>query len=281
MTAVPPVSVVVPTYNSGPFVAATMDSILRQTFVDFELVVTDHASTDDTWDVVSDFTSDPRVRLLRTEAGGGAARNWNRATEEAQGELLKLVCADDLVYPTCLQEQVEALRAHPGATVAACRRDLVDARGDVLLSNRGLPGLEGEVPGPEAIRRTVRAGGNIFGEPACVLLRTSVVRDVGGWSATDPYLIDVDMYVRSLASGSLVALPQTLAAFRVSAEQWSVALVGEQARQTVSFNKRVAALNPGVLTTADVRLGRARAYASALQRRAAYLVWSRRMGMQP
>jgi glycosyltransferase involved in cell wall biosynthesis len=281
MTAGPPISVVVPTYNSGRYVAATIESILAQTFEDFELVVTDHASSDDTWEVVSRYASDSRVRLFRTDAGGGAVRNWNRATDVARGELLKLVCADDLIYPTCLQEQVEGYRAHPDATVVACRRDLVDAHGEVLLSDRGMPGMAGEVPGPLAIRATVRAGGNIFGEPACVMLRTAVLRELGGWSAADPYLIDVDMYVRCLTRGSLVAMPTSLAAFRVSSTQWSVDLMREQAKQTVSFNSRVAASYPGLLSKADLRLGRARAYLTALQRRVAYLVWARRMDPNP
>src|SRR6185369_16385153 len=68
------VSVVVPSYNNAPFIEATMDSILGQTFEDFELVVADHSSTDGTWDRLQRYRADPRVRLLRTSAGGGAPR---------------------------------------------------------------------------------------------------------------------------------------------------------------------------------------------------------------
>lgn len=276
MTAAPPVSVVVPTYNSETYVAATIESILAQTYVDFELVISDHASQDDTWAVVNEFASDPRVRLLTTEPGGGAERNWNRVTSAARGEMLKLVCADDLIYPTCLAEQVVPLHEVPSCTVVASPRDLIDANGDVLLRARGLAGLQGVVPGSEAVRRTVRAGGNIFGEPACVLLRREVVDRVGGWSSVNPYLIDVDMYVKSLQHGALAALPTTLAAFRVSNTQWSVALVREQARQTVAFNRRLAASWP-TLTSWDVGTGNARAYVNAASRRFAYLLWSARM----
>lgn len=274
----PNVSVVVPSYNSASYIAATVDSILAQTYTDLEVVIGDHSSTDGTWEIVSALAqSDGRLRVFRTEAGGGAERNWNRVTEHARGRLIKLVCGDDLVYPTCIEEQVAALDGHPDAVMATCARDVVDANGDVLMEQRGLGGLVGELDGAEAIRRTIRAGTNLFGEPACVLLRTDVVQAVGGWSAEDPYLIDLDMYVKALGHGTLVALPRALAAFRLSETQWSVDLVRQQARQTVSFSERVARESPGLLSMRDLRAGQARAYAHAIGRRLAYLWWRRRM----
>ena len=100
----PRVSVVVPSYNNASFIEATMDSILAQTFEDFELVVADHSSADGTWERLQRYRTDPRVRLLRTETGGGAPRNWERVTAAARGELLKLVCGDDIIYPDCLRD---------------------------------------------------------------------------------------------------------------------------------------------------------------------------------
>lgn len=275
-SARPPVSVVVPAYNSADYVGATIESILGQSFGDFELVVADHASTDDTLDVVAEYATDPRVRVLRTPAGGGAASNWNRVTDEARGDFIKLVCADDLIYPTCLEEQSQVLRAESGVVLVASPRDVVDASGKTLVKGRGLAGLAGRVAGPEATRRSVRSGANIFGEPACVLFRGNAVRAVGAWSSTNPYLIDVDMYLRVLRLGDFYALPKVLAAFRVSNSQWSVALVREQASQTVSVNDNVAAAVSSV-TPIDVRVGAARAYVNAFMRRVAYMAWSRRM----
>lgn len=277
MTAAPPVSVVVPTYNNAAYVAATLDSILGQTFTDFELVVADHSSQDGTLEIVSGYLSDSRVRVIRTEPGGGAERNWNRVTDQARGEYVKLVCGDDLIYPTCVAKQVSAMQNHDCATLVASRRDIIDANGHVLIASRGLAGMDGEVQGTAAIRQAVRAGGNILGEPACVLLRREVIARVGGWSAADPYLIDMDMYVKALGLGSLVAIPTALAAFRVSSSQWSVALFRDQARQTRSFNRRVATEFPGILSSVDLRYGDFRAYSNAIARRFAYRLWSRRI----
>jgi hypothetical protein len=87
--------------------------------------------------------------------------------------------------------------------------------------------------------------------------------------------------VKALRRGSLVAVPAVLAAFRVSNSQWSVALVREQARQTVAFNHRVAAAWPEAVDAQDVRVGDARAYVNAAVRKLAYQWWSARMDPPP
>lgn len=281
MTPAPPVSVVVPAYNNADYIADTIESILAQTFADFELLIADHGSRDATWDIASSYAEDPRMRLMRTERGGGAQRNWNRVTAEARGDAVKLVCGDDLLYPRCLEEQVSVMRESPSLSLVACRRDVRDARGDLLVSDRGLPHLSGLVPGRDAVRATVRAGGNVFGEPACVLMRTAAVRAVGGWSRTAQYLIDVDLYVRVLGHGDLWAIPSALAAFRVSSTQWSVALARDQARQTIDLFRSIHQQRPDVVSDSDLAVGTVRAYALAASRRTAYLWWSRRLQARP
>jgi glycosyltransferase involved in cell wall biosynthesis len=254
-----------------------MDSILAQTFEDFELVVADHSSQDGTWDLLQRYLADPRVRLLRTEAGGGAPRNWERVTAAAGGELLKLVCGDDLIYPDCLRRQVEAMDANPSVVLVAARRDLIDARGDVVLSRRGLAGLTGRVPGRSAARHTVLSGSNIFGEPACVLIRRQTLRDAGGWDGRHPYVIDLATYVNVLLRGDFLGIDSALAAFRLSSSQWSVHLARQQSRQVIGFHRRLAQDAPGLLSGTDLLRGDARARAMAYARRLAYLWVGRRM----
>jgi glycosyltransferase involved in cell wall biosynthesis len=273
----PRVSVVVPAYNSVAFIDATMRSILTQTFSDFELVVSDHGSTDGTWEALQQFTADPRVRLSQLASGGGAPANFDAVTDLATGEFVKLVCGDDLLYPDCLAEQVAALAAHPSAVMAASTRDVIDAAGVPVLRNRGLAGLRGEISGTEAIRRTVLAGTNIFGEPASVLFKRVALVDAGGWDARFPYLIDEATYCAVLLGGNLVAVPRSLAAFRVSESQWSVQLVRAQANQAIGFSREFAATHPGLLGPRDLLIGAMRARANAVARRAVYRWLGRRM----
>ncbi len=274
----PRVSVVVPAYNSVAFIDATVRSILGQTFTDFELVVSDHNSTDGTWEALQPFAADPRVRLSQLAPGGGGPANFNAVTDLATGELIKLVCGDDLLSPDCLAEQVAALETCPGAVMAASPRDIIDAAGTPVLRNRGLAGLRGEVNGADAIRKTVLAGTNIFGEPGSVLFRRSVLVDAGGWDGRFPYLIDQATYCAVLVRGNLVAVPRSLAAFRVSPSQWSVRIGRAQAQHYIDFNREFAAAHPRLLGPHHLLVGAMKARANAYGRRVVYrwLDWRER-----
>lgn len=278
MTTPPRVSVVVPAYNNAAYIVETVDSILAQTYPDFELIVADHSSTDATPDLLARYAGHPRVRLLTTEAGGGAERNWNRATEAATGELVKLVCGDDVIYPDCLADQVATFDRYGDALVmTSSARDIVDASGKPIVKAHGLAGLDGLVPGREAIRLAVRRGANIFGEPFSVLLRRSVLDEVGNWQPGTDYMIDQATYSQVLLHGSFAPTPGALGAFRVSATQWSVALVREQSASAAKLHEDLAASVPGLLTRADVRRGNAMARLRAIQRRLVYLVLAKRL----
>ena len=273
----PLVSIVIPAYNNADYLDDTMKSVLGQTYTNLEVIVSDHASTDDTWAVMQRYSSDPRVTLLHTEGGGGALRNWNRVSQAATGELIKLVCGDDLLYPTIVAQQVAALVSTPGAVLAASPRDIVDANGVPVLKNRGLAGLTGVHDGTVAVRKTVTQGTNIFGEPGCVLMRRSVLEKVGWWDSRWPYLIDETSYSLVLLEGKFVGVPGSLAGFRISDSQWSVRLVNEQAEQAIGFHNWVAQTRPDVVSGFDRRIGNTRARIMAQVRRLAYLWLGRRM----
>lgn len=278
----PLVSVVVPVYNCVSFIDATVQSILAQTFRDFELVVSDNASTDGTWEALQRYTVDPRVRLSRHASNVAATVNFNAATELATGEFIKLVCADDLLYPDCLAVQVAALRANPSAALAACTMDVIDAAGRIVLRDRGLAGLRGEVAGTVAIRRTVLAGTNIFGAPACVMFRRVALFDAGGWNSRssfviDSFVLDLATYCAVLLQGNLVAVPRPLAAFRLRRSQWSE--TQPDYHHVVGLQRELAAARPGLLSPRHLLFGGARARVNALGRRVMYRWLGRRLDL--
>ncbi len=278
LPAAPRVSVVIPAYNNARDIEATMHSVLRQDYRDFEVVIADHASSDGTAEVIARFADDPRVRILSpTPAGGGAMANWSRVAAHARGELLKLLCGDDLITPDALRQQVAAFDAHPDAVLVACRRNLVDAAGRELLAARGLAGLRGRVDGAQAVCASILAGTNIFGEPGCVMMRRDVFERVGGWDDRFPYLIDQASYSRVMMEGSMVALDAVQASFRISATQWSVRLVKQQSSQAIAFHEDFHARYPDLLSKAQLRRGNRRATWMAYARRLAYLWLRRRM----
>lgn len=275
MTAV---SVVVPTFNNAAHVGATIESILGQTFGDFELVISDHASDDATWEIVQRYACDTRVQLHRLERGGGAERNWNHATALATAELLKLVCGDDLLEPTCLERQVSAFgEARSDVVMVASRRRIIDSDGRPIMRGRGLDGLSGRTPPADVVRRSVRSGTNLLGEPACVLMRRDALMAAGGWHGRDGYVIDLRTYLRVLEHGALVAIPESLASFRVSHDQWSVRLQREQSRQVAALLEEVAGRWPGLVSDRDLARGRRRAWSASVQRRLFYRLLAHRL----
>jgi hypothetical protein len=197
-------------------------------------------------------------------------------TEEASAPLTKLVCGDDILRPGVLARQA-AILADPDIALTACRRDIIDAGGHVLMAGWGLRGLTRRMAGPRAVRVAVRAGSNPFGEPASVMMRTEHLRAEGGWFGRFPYLIDQATYSRVLLHGDFAPDPEVGATFRMSASQWSVALTKSQSAQASGFHHWMHDTHPEVVSRGDVALGDVRAWLMARARRLSYKVLERRM----
>ena len=262
----PAVSICIPTYNGERFIGQAIESVLAQTFADFELIVVDDASTDGTVERVEQF-KDSRVRLIRNDANLGLAGNWNKSVEACTTPLVKLLCHDDLLYPTCLAEQIKAM-SQSNVGLVSCRRDVIDENGRVILLSRGAK--PGRFSGPQMIRRIVRSGTNPLGEPAAALFRAELFHKVGGFHGARPYMIDVDFYCRVLQECEVITLPDVLCAFRLSGDALSSQLAATQAQQAKSFFQEVARANPNLITGWDLKLGQIRATLLAPARRLVY-----------
>ena len=263
------VSVCVPTYRGAAHIAATIESVLAQTFTDFELVIVDDASPDDTAAIVGRY-SDPRIRFARNERNFGAEGNWNRCLELARGRYFKLLPQDDLLAPDCLARQVAALDAG-GERLALtfCARTIVDAEGRVIMTRR-YPGSGGVIAGREVIRQCVRRGTNLVGEPGAVLLRLALARQTGRFDASIGYVVDLDYWFRLLLHGDACYLREALASFRVSRGSWSVAIGRQQNHAFQSFIDRVAARREYGANRLDIAVGRLMAWLNTLLRAAVY-----------
>lgn len=271
------VSVVVPAYNNAQYIAETLDSIVAQTHHDLEIIISDHSSTDGTKKIIDGYAEDDRVTVMTTDAGGGARRNWNAVSQAATGEYIKLVCGDDVLHPKLIERQIAAIEQDPHIALVASRRDLIDANSKPFIKGRGLAGIDGRVEGTTAIRRTVRAGTNIFGEPACTLMRREHLESVGWWDDAYPYLIDETTYAKVLLRGDFVGLRESLAGFRISDTQWSVRLARQQAEQAAGFHSWIQSERPDLISRTDVVIGDFRAAQTAILRRVAYFYLRNRM----
>src|SRR5688572_2541323 len=113
MKTKPLVSVLITAYNREKYIAASIESVLAQSFEDFELVIVDDCSRDGTLRVAEQYLFDPRVRIAKNEQNLGDYPNRNRAAKLAQGQYLKFHDSDDLMYPHCLATMVMLLDAEP------------------------------------------------------------------------------------------------------------------------------------------------------------------------
>ena len=100
------ISIIMPSYNTANYIEASIESVRRQTYENWELIIVDDCSTDDTDEVVRPFLSDRRIRYLKNEQNSGAAISRNRALREAKGKWIAFLDSDDLWLPEKLEEQV-------------------------------------------------------------------------------------------------------------------------------------------------------------------------------
>ena len=129
----PKVSIGLPVYNGANYLREALDSILSQTFRDFEVVISDNASTDATWEICMEYAAkDPRIRFSRNDRNLGAARNFNRAFELSSGEYFKWAAHDDVLHPDFLLRCVRVLDELPSAVVCFTETVEINDMGNFL-----------------------------------------------------------------------------------------------------------------------------------------------------
>jgi glycosyltransferase involved in cell wall biosynthesis len=134
-TAVPRLTLGLPTYNGERFLAESLDALLAQTFTDFELIISDNGSTDRTGDIAREYAAkDHRVRYVHHPVNRGSTFNHNFVVEQARGELFKWVSDDDLYAPDLLQRCIDALDSHPQIVLAHAWTAFIDETGESTVA---------------------------------------------------------------------------------------------------------------------------------------------------
>ncbi len=252
----PLVSVTIPLYNNEQFIAGTLESVLSQTMPDFELLVYDDHSTDRSLEIARSY-ADPRIRIVTSDRNLGPEANWNRALSEVRGTWVKLLCADDLLFPECLEKQV-ACFSQPessGISLVSCQRTIIDPEGKTLI--RKVNFIDGgRKEASDIVRKLVRMGTNIIGEPACGLFPAALVGKTRGYRAHIPYTIDLDFWLQLLRLGDLWMIDEPLCAFRISRDSWSSRIGQLRHQQFLAFMEGVAEIDCFRVSDLDLFIGR-------------------------
>lgn len=237
----PKVSVCIPVFNGQEFIEEAINSVLNQNFSDYELLIIDNHSTDNTIKLIKKY-NDSRIKLIENPENIGLIPNWNKALEFARGKYIKILPADDFIYQNCLLKQSEILDKdiNEEISVVCARRNIIDNTGKVLF-NRGFTKKEQIVSGIEAINKNIRSGGNIIGEGGAIMFRKSIISKTGVFNSSIFYVLDLDLWFKILLQGNLHALPDVLSAFRISDNSASVHVINKQHQDNTNFIKKIYA----------------------------------------
>ena len=225
------VSVCVPLYRKEEFIAQTLRSVLDQTYTDFELVVLDNASPDRSADIARSFDADPRVTVVQNSTTLSPTDNFNKVVELSHAPLVKVLCADDLLHPNCLERQMAVIADDPSLAMVSSRMNMIDENGHVMARDRCLrtPDLIGRQQRPAVVRRLVRHGGNPVGGVNNVVFRRDAFQAAGTFPTdVDFFAVDIALWARMLEHGDFHGLDETLTSFRINSGSHSSGM-GRQA----------------------------------------------------
>jgi len=235
----PKVSIIIPAYNQARFLATAIESALRQTHPDVEVVVVDDGSPDATAEVAARFSSHLNLRYVR-QANTGLPGARNRGLRESTGEFVCFLDADDFFHPEKIARQVQALEADPGLDFVYCDIIRVDEAGEPLADSYSVGAVGRPLSGN--IFQSLLLGG--YFPPHTVLIRRKAIAAVGEF---DPDLgghADYDLWLRvSGAGGRAGYLDEKLAYYRTHANNMSNA-TGEMAESRRKTLRKIARLHP-------------------------------------
>ncbi|MDA8240171.1 MAG: glycosyltransferase [Nitrospiraceae bacterium] len=211
----PRVSVIIPSYNHEKFVGAAIQSVLDQTFQDFEIVITDDGSTDGTVAEIRKY-SDPRIRLLTFPENRGACVAANNCIKESIGEYIAMLSSDDVFLPHKLEKQIAFLDSNPEVSAVFGYARVIDENGDDLADKSHYYNHGFMQPNRSRFEllNYFFYNGNCLCHPS-VLIRKRCYEDIGYYDPRYAQLPDFDLWIRLCMRHEIFVLPENLVKFRV------------------------------------------------------------------
>lgn len=234
----PKVSVIMSVRNGEAYLKACIDSILGQTFGDFEFIIIDDASTDASAVLIDEYTlADDRVRLVGNKENLGLTKSLNIALKKARGEYIARMDADDISFPERFDKQVKFLDENPDYGVVGAFAQVIDDKGDKVV------GFENWIE--ETDNKTIQKElikWNVIVHPLA-MVRRSVIEKVGGYDESFKYAQDYDLWLRIAMISKIHNLPEFLLNYRMSKE--SITASRNKLQAKCAFRARLNAIKRG------------------------------------
>lgn len=245
------ISVCIPTYNYAKYLPQAIESVCMQSFKDFELLIFDDCSTDNTSDIIQKYAAgDRRIRFLTNKSRLGMVENWNACLSEARGKYVKFVFGDDLLLSKdALVQMIVKFVSCPDLSLVCCARKIIDADSrELKLESPFRQDLMAE--GHTLIRFCLERQSNLVGEPTAVMFRREDART--GFRTQYRQLVDQEMWFRMLEKGSFAYICEPLVAFRRHPLQQSI----QNRNRPLEMLDEVAKINERYLDNQYVQISR-------------------------
>ncbi len=207
MKKLPLVTIVMPVHNGGKFVAQAMDSVLGQTYPNWELIIVDDASTDATKQILTDYaTIYSQVRVFKHEKNEGIAKSLNDGISQAKGKYIARMDSDDVMKSNRLAVQVAYMMVHPGVVVSGTDMEEIDDNGK-LIGKRQVPESD------DQIREMMWYAMGL--QHPTMMFSLKLIPSIFGWYQEMRYVEDLDLIFRLMSYGKLANVKECLYEYRI------------------------------------------------------------------
>ena len=211
----PLVSIVMPNYNGGRFLRDTIDSVLSQTYSEFEFIIVDDASTDDSLDVLKGYQIDSRIQIYKLEKNSQICIALNKGLDKAKGKYIARIDSDDCWMPEKLEKQVAYMESHPFCGVCFTWPDIIDEQNRIVNDKeQGLYELfQQKNRSQEEWIHKLYFDGNCLCHPSS-LIRREALETAGVYDNAGLQLQDYELWMRILIEYPIHVLEENLTRYR-------------------------------------------------------------------
>lgn len=209
----PTISVIMPTYNAEKYISTAIESILQQTFEDFEFIIIDDASTDQTYDIICSY-HDKRITRIRNQRNLGVAACINKGILIAHSEFIARMDSDDISKPDRFQKQVQFMNANSNLGISGTHMEIIDNKGKVIKEHL-------KKIGDVTIKVSLFFGHTSFAHPSIIMRSRMIDMYHLRYDTAFQYAEDYDLYCRCSSFMAMDNYPECLVQYRIHPESVS------------------------------------------------------------
>jgi len=224
-----PVSIVMPNYNGALYLREAIESVLNQTFTNFEFIIVDDASTDNSRDIIADYSArDNRIKVVFNAVNQYVNRTANIGLEAASGKYYARIDSDDICLPNRIEMQYEFMENNPDVLICGSYCHIIDKNGNII-SNKKFPIEDYEIK--RALWRRTPI------QHSCLFARREIIINNGKYNATDTPSEDLEMLIRLGSKYKFANIPEYLVKYRVHGNNIIMRQQRAVIRKTVQLRK--------------------------------------------